>query len=106
MALPSLVGGPLPKTAPATGAGASTALWVKSTGWMLSPPSSASDIPVPKTNIADAATATARVSNLLLLDIFPPRLDLPADACQTPRARAIWGCAVLARRHGTVDGAI
>src|SRR6266516_2286841 len=36
-----------PKTAPATGAGASTTLWVKSTGWMMSPPSSASTGPMP-----------------------------------------------------------
>jgi hypothetical protein len=49
---------PLPNTPPVTGAGASTALCVKSTGWVSSPPSAAAG--AEKSSGIVVATAAAR----------------------------------------------
>src|SRR5690349_18028774 len=88
-ALPFFVAGPLPKTECVTGAGASTTLWTKSTGWLIPSPSSAETT----AGTASASTATAaarrnRIGDRALMGAF---LRLGQSAvraeCRFPR---VW----------------
>src|SRR5262245_43970588 len=100
IASPRFTVGPLPNTEPATGAGASVALCVKSTGWTLSPSSSpntgltAKPMPTTSNGTATRAMATGRCRRLWSLDTCPPmhifRADnLPQHAPPRPRSRAV-----------------
>src|SRR4029077_12350435 len=61
IAVPVLTAGPVPNTAPGTGAAASLMLWVKSTGSTLSPPSPAATASGQRTKTDTVAMITPRM---------------------------------------------